>query len=312
MFLGRKEELTALENLYNKDSFSVFVIYGDKGAGKTTLLREFCRNKNSIFFTASPKSNRANLNKFSVQVLNYYDDEEHESFPFWSSVFSYIKHKQDGRRLVIVLDEFSELAEKDAAFMNVFMTSIEHDLIDSNVFLILSSSNINFVESSILKKIALLPRKITAQLRINNFLTEEVMLKLRQDLAKTSRDGGPSRILKYSADDIILKEGEINKSIYKVISGRAVCYLNYGTDDEYLLGSLQENNVFGEYSLLTGKPGIYTVVAYSDMLVLRIGRDEFQKFIEMNSDNAIKIMQNMARMLNVMKYNIDMLRNELK
>ena len=100
--------------------------------------------------------------------------------------------------------------------------------------------------------------------------------------------------------------------MYKIISGRALCYFNYGTEEEYLLGSLKEGSSFGEYSLLTGEPGIYTVVAYSDILVFRISGNDFQKFIEMNASNSVKIMANMAKMLNVMKFNIDMLRDEFK
>ncbi|MBQ4432322.1 MAG: cyclic nucleotide-binding domain-containing protein, partial [Synergistaceae bacterium] len=97
----------------------------------------------------------------------------------------------------------------------------------------------------------------------------------------------------------------------KIVSGRALCFVNYGTDDEYLLGSLKEGKTFGEYSLLTGKPGIYTVTAYTDMLLMRIGRGDFTKFIETNAGNSVNIMQNMAAMMNVMKVNIDMLNGEL-
>ena len=99
--------------------------------------------------------------------------------------------------------------------------------------------------------------------------------------------------------------------MYKIVSGRAICYLNYGTDNEYVLGSLKEGKTFGEYSLLTGKPGIYTVTAYTDMLLMRIERGEFTKFLEVNARNSVEIMQNMASMMNVMKVNIDMMNDDL-
>ena len=98
--------------------------------------------------------------------------------------------------------------------------------------------------------------------------------------------------------------------MYKVIVGKAVMFTGYGTDDEYVIGTLKEGQTFGEYSLLTGKPGVYTVVAFTDVLVLKIEQQDFNKFIEMNASNAIEIMKNMANMINVLKTNIDMLRGE--
>ena len=103
----------------------------------------------------------------------------------------------------------------------------------------------------------------------------------------------------------------MNGEMYKIISGRAVCTINNGAENEYILGSFNEGKTFGEYSLLTGKPGIYTVIAFTDTLLLRISRGDFMSFIQMNAENSVNIMRNMAAMMNVMKVNIDMLNGEL-
>ncbi len=313
MFIGRKKELADLENLYGQDSFRLFVIYGRGGMGKTTLMQEFCKNKNAIFFTASQEeSSRANLNRFSGQVLKHFNDEEHEPFLFWRSALSYIKDKQEGSRIVIVIDDFSVLVDRDAAFLSVLKNSIEQDLKDSKILMILSSANVKFVERFILDSRSELFDSISGSMHLSNFLKEETIKVLKSEAVKSSRGVENVKVLKFSADDVLLREGETNSDMYKIISGRVLCYFNYGTDEEYLLGSLNEGSSFGEYSLLTGEPGIYTVVAYSDILVLRISGNDFSKFIEMNASNSVKIMANMAKMLNVMKFNIDMLRDEFK
>ena len=114
-------------------------------------------------------------------------------------------------------------------------------------------------------------------------------------------------MLRFSEDEIVLREGEVNNDMYKIISGHAVYYFNYGTDKELVIGGLKDGNTFGEYSLLTGQPGIYTVVAFSELLVLRISRTELERFITINASNFTEIMHNMAKMLNVMKVGMDML-----
>ena len=50
-FIGREEELQALEAAYQKDDFQMAVIYGRRRIGKTTLLRQFCMGKKAVFFT---------------------------------------------------------------------------------------------------------------------------------------------------------------------------------------------------------------------------------------------------------------------
>ncbi len=46
------------------------------------------------------------------------------------------------------------------------------------------------------------------------------------------------------------------------------------------------------------------------MLLMRVKQDEFSNFVEMNANNSVEIMKNMANMINVLKTNIDMLREE--
>ncbi len=51
-FIGRKEELEALEREYQRDSGFV-VIYGRRRVGKTTLIKEFTKAKNALYFLAT-------------------------------------------------------------------------------------------------------------------------------------------------------------------------------------------------------------------------------------------------------------------
>ena len=63
-FIGRKMELKALEDAYEKDDFQMAVIYGRRRIGKTTLLRQFCQGKKSVFFTAIKSTPKRNIDLF--------------------------------------------------------------------------------------------------------------------------------------------------------------------------------------------------------------------------------------------------------
>ncbi|MEG2349513.1 MAG: cyclic nucleotide-binding domain-containing protein, partial [Hungatella sp.] len=100
---------------------------------------------------------------------------------------------------------------------------------------------------------------------------------------------------RFCEDDLILVQGSTKREMYKILSGKAALYFNYGTPDEYLVGVLSEQRCFGELSILCGKPSPYSVVALGEVLVLHITEHTFDDFIKNNTQNAIGIMRNLAR-----------------
>ena len=303
MFVERTKELAGLIRSYRRKGFMLFELYAPRNAGKTTLLEEFCRNKEAIFFTASNASGRANLADFTKLVLSHYKDPEKKTFMFWSDAFQYIADRQPNSKIIIVLDNFDEITNRDPVFMDMLVKCIGSFLQYSNILLVLSGRKKALTDKT---KERIL-RNFCISMPMEKFtLTEEVIEQLRAQSGQPNK----AKMLCFSEDNVILQEGIVNTEMYKIISGKVVCYLGYGTDEEYVIGTLKEGQSFGEYSILTGRPGICTVIAYTETLLLRIEQDEFTRFIEMNAYNSIEIMKNMAHMINVLKTNIDMLREE--
>ena len=116
---------------------------------------------------------------------------------------------------------------------------------------------------------------------------------------------------KLSEDEVIIREGETYEEMYKIVSGRAALYLQYGTENEYLIGVLSDGKWFGEVSVLAGKPSPYSVVAISDIMVMRIGAGRFESFISQNPHNTAEIMKNMANSIVMLKANVGMMSEEL-
>ena len=313
MFIGRTKELAELERAYNRDGFQIFAVCGVEGSGKTTLLQEFCKDKDAIFFSAAHKNNNINLSKFSDIVLSHYRDTYTKQFMSWKDALEYILAKSQDSPLILILDDFNEIIEHNAIFMNMFQAIIGQNFKDSKIFLIISTDDSNLLHKYFLDSTAILSRMVTAKIYLERFVLDDSSIKILQDRAAETEKGISNvrlKISKISADEVILREGEVNDCMYKIISGKALCYFKYNTDNEYLLASLKEGSCFGEYSLLTDKPGIYTVTAFTDMLIMKITKEDFDTFVSMNAKNAIDIMQNMARMLSVMALNIDLILNE--
>ena len=119
------------------------------------------------------------------------------------------------------------------------------------------------------------------------------------------------KMIKLPEGTVILKEGELNLDMYKIINGHAEVYMGYGTDRETLIGIIGPQACFGEFGMLLEKPAIYTVIAYSEILLLRITKGEMGDFVQQNHKSIVDIMENMARTMMTMRTQIDLLINDL-
>ncbi len=119
------------------------------------------------------------------------------------------------------------------------------------------------------------------------------------------------RILSFEAGAIVLLEGTRNREMYKILRGNVEIYVGYGTDKETLVGILGVQDCFGEFGVLLHEPSIYTVVAFSDLDILRINEGDMGDFIKENHHTIMDIMRNMAKTLNIMKTQIELLVDEM-
>ena len=106
-----------------------------------------------------------------------------------------------------------------------------------------------------------------------------------------------TKIRRHQAGDIILQEGDYNKTLHKILSGKVALYLNYGKTNEYLIETLTFPQYFGEVSILIQHPCYCTAVAIEDTTILHIAAENFEEFIQNNTQNAFLIMKAMAKSL---------------
>ena len=120
------------------------------------------------------------------------------------------------------------------------------------------------------------------------------------------------RMMKFREGTVVLKEGEGSGVMYKILKGHAELYLGYGTERETLVGIIGEQKCFGEFSLLLKKPSIYTVVAYSELHVMKIDQGSIGDFIRSNPKNIMGLMTNMANTIMLMRKQMELLQEELE
>ena len=121
-----------------------------------------------------------------------------------------------------------------------------------------------------------------------------------------------SKLKKYKEDEIIVQEGQVTKEMYKILSGKVAAYINYGEENECLLGIFEEHRTFGESGMLCERPCMYTIVALEETLIMRVTIKEFDEFINNNTQNVRNVIKNLAREVAVMRCNMDLMMKEFE
>lgn len=146
MFTGRKKELRELESRYNSGRFEFGVIFGARRIGKTSLIYHFAQGKNAFIFQARRGTKEDNLRVFTREFNKFRGMSSHYRFDSFESALDEVAEYAKDKRFLFVIDEVAYLCFKDKAFLSDLQHYIDNVFKDKNIMLILSGSNISFME----------------------------------------------------------------------------------------------------------------------------------------------------------------------
>lgn len=177
MFIGRKRELKALQELYEQDGFGMSVIYGRRRIGKSTLIVEFVKDKKTIFYTATKVGKEKNIELFSKQAAAALDPAfEDAVFSSVESVFDFITQKMPEEKLIIVIDELPYWAERDEALLSIMQKYIDTKWNHKNLMILLCGSALSFMENKVLSEKSPLFGRRDSQIKLEAFSYREAAL----------------------------------------------------------------------------------------------------------------------------------------
>ena len=170
MFVGRKNELSVLEDTYKKPGFQMTVIYGRRRIGKSRLITEFIKDKKASYYVASKTSIEDNVQKWSSQVVaDLAPDMEGLSVENLEAFFRFVGNIADKEKIIIALDEIPYIAEADESFLSRFQVAVDTIFSSKNIYLIICGSAISFMEKEILSEKSPLFGRRTNQICLRPF-----------------------------------------------------------------------------------------------------------------------------------------------
>ena len=90
----------------------------------------------------------------------------------------------------------------------------------------------------------------------------------------------------YAAGENLCRQGEPGDSFYIIREGRVAVLVNGGEGRTVTAAHLTDGAFFGEMSLLTGEPRSGTVMAETDVQVLRVSKNDFAGLLQANAELA--------------------------
>ncbi|MEG0378781.1 MAG: ATP-binding protein, partial [Eubacterium sp.] len=171
MFVGRYRELQKLQKMYDEAQFEFAVLYGRRRVGKTTLINEFCKDRKTLYYTATEGTAKDNLMAMSHVLLSEMDSRlSQPTFETFSDLLDYMDGiAASNERIILVIDEYPYLAESYPAISSMIQKHIDQCWKNSSLFLILCGSSMSFMEHQVLGYKSPLYGRRTAQFKIRPF-----------------------------------------------------------------------------------------------------------------------------------------------
>lgn len=174
MFIGREQELNALEKLYASNKFEFAVIYGRRRVGKTALINHFLDGKKAIYFMGVESNAKQNLENFSKSIMEYSNGIETEtSFLSFQAALEYVFRLAQKERLIIAIDEYPYVARSSKSLASTLQLLIDKYKDSSKLMLILCGSSMSYMEDHVLAYKSPLYGRRTAQMKLLPFDFEE-------------------------------------------------------------------------------------------------------------------------------------------
>ncbi|MFW5943518.1 MAG: ATP-binding protein [Chloroflexota bacterium] len=171
-FVGRKDELEAMDRAWTSDRAELIILYGRRRVGKTRLLTHWIKKHepDGLYWMAEATSAFDQLRSFSQAVADFEDPEVAApldlSYPNWDYALRRVAKLAQERRVALFIDEVTYLLDVTPAIVGTFQKAWDQWLSNSNIFLALCGSQMGLMQKELLSHEAPLYGRSTIQMKL--------------------------------------------------------------------------------------------------------------------------------------------------
>ncbi len=161
----RHTELKKLEQQYEKNGNQFVVLYGREGCDKEALIRIFCKGKKFFYYRARKASAQEQCMQFGHEIEKQYDLSlaKYQYSEFFNRIRS-----GDASKLVVIIDEFQNIAKRDEEFFKAVLKLKAKKLYPGPVMIVLASSSVAWVEQELEELLGDGTKKVDSMIKLDD------------------------------------------------------------------------------------------------------------------------------------------------
>ena len=161
----RTAQMRSLNENYEAQGNSIVLLYGRDGCEKEAMLRIYLQDKRHFYYHARQASQLEQYRQMAAEVENSYDVKLQKGT--YNEIFNRVK-SGDATKLVVIIDEFQYIVKKDPEFMDSVIKLKEKKLYPGPVQIILTSSDVAWVEQEMGECLGERARKIKETVKLTD------------------------------------------------------------------------------------------------------------------------------------------------
>ena len=165
-------ELKKLEELYAQSGNQLVLLYGAMNCQKEELLKELIKDKKFFYYRGRKASAEEQLRMMGEEITSKFDARLLKNS--YEEYFNRIK-SGGPEKLVVVIDEFEQIAKKDPEFMESILKLKSRRLYPGPVLIILASSSIVWAEQDMKETYPAVDKAFDVRIKLTNLNFLEVV-----------------------------------------------------------------------------------------------------------------------------------------
>lgn len=146
--LDRDHEWETLTSLWSDPAAHLVFARGRRRLGKSWLIQRFAHRVGGLYYQATRRGRREQLDRMTGVVGEYFDDpalRRGVGFSDWEALFEYVTDRVEDQHFLFVIDEFPYLAQEDPGLTSMLQSLWDHRWKGSRFKLVLCGSHITFM-----------------------------------------------------------------------------------------------------------------------------------------------------------------------
>jgi AAA+ ATPase superfamily predicted ATPase len=150
-FVGRAEELEALERWWNSRAPRPALVWGRRRVGKTALIQRFAKDRRAVFHTAARRPEVDELAELSTRAATVvaapWRDLRSRPYERWEDLLEGLATAAQTEPILLVLDEFPELMAASPALPAILRAFLDQSRGHTQLRMLICGSSVRTIEA---------------------------------------------------------------------------------------------------------------------------------------------------------------------